>query len=45
MFDTEPEAAAEVAEVVEAPKKKVKSKTPAPKDDVDLSALVANWDD
>jgi len=45
VFDTESEAAAEVAEVIEAPKKKVKSKTPAPKDDVDLSALVANWDD
>ena len=36
---------AEVAEVIEVPKKKVKSKTAAPKDDVDLSALVANWDD
>ena len=47
VFDTESEAVAEVAvaEVIEAPKKKVKSKTPAPKDDVDLSALVANWDD
>ncbi len=50
VFSAEPKAAAEevvdfVAEVVEAPKKKVKSKTTAPKDDVDLSALVANWDD
>ena len=33
------------AEVIEPPKKKVTSKTTAPKDDVDLSALVANWDD
>ena len=51
LFVEEPEVAevAEVAEVVvpiETPKKKVKSKTaPAPKDEVDLSALVANWDD
>tara|TARA_R110002153_G_scaffold123244_1_gene269306 strand:- start:3984 stop:4712 length:729 start_codon:yes stop_codon:yes gene_type:complete len=48
LFVEEPEVA-EVAEVVvpiETPKKKVKSKTaPAPKDEVDLSALVANWDD
>ena len=36
---------AEAADVIEVPKKKVKSKTAAPKDDVDLSALVANWDD
>ena len=51
LFVEEPEVAevAEVAEVVvpiETPKKKVKSKAaPAPKDEVDLSALVANWDD
>ena len=51
LFVEEPEVAevAEEAEVVvpiETPKKKVKSKTaPAPKDEVDLSALVANWDD
>ena len=51
LFVEEPEVAevAEESEVVvpiETPKKKVKSKTaPAPKDEVDLSALVANWDD
>lgn len=36
----------ERTEPIETPKKKVKSKTaPAPKDEVDLSTLVANWDD
>ena len=38
MFTTE-------ADVIEPPKKKVTPKITAPKDDVDLSALVANWDD
>lgn len=39
------EAVPDAAEVIDVPKKKVKSKTAAPKDEVDLSALVANWDD
>ena len=43
--EEEEEEEEEVAEVIEVPKKKVKSQTAAPKDEVDLSALVANWDD
>ena len=45
VFEEEEEEEEEVAEVIEVPKKKVKSQTAAPKDEVDLSALVANWDD